>query len=173
MAFTTLFKLQSNRVGPVGAQRKVYNFNAPVTTFAGGAKVDVMLLQALFRIFYYEFIGFGSVDAPPASTGVIKVDGIAGKQTRIHIQHYQQLLLKQGLTKTTDGVMDPFKKQGVLTTHTKVKYQLEILNVDCLLLAFDNGEEAVHQRMIDLDVHAEEVYPPALRNALRIVQVMR
>lgn len=172
MAFTTFFRLKTDRVGPAGTDSKVYNFDAPVSTFGGGAKVDVMLLQALFRIFYYEFMGFGSIDPPSGTTGVIKVDGIVGTQTRMHIQHFQQDLLRKGQTKTTDGVMDPFKKQGTLTRHTHALYQLQRLNAECLRLAFDNGDTSVHQRMIDLDVHAEEIYPPALRSALRIIRVM-
>lgn len=172
MAFTTLFKLQSDRVGPVGAERKVYNIHLPVSTFGGGLKEDVMLVQALFRMFYYEFMGFGSIDPPGGTTGVIKVDGICGPQTRLHIDHFQHHLQKHGHTKTADGVMDPFKKQGILTSRTKVKYQMEHLNAECLRLAFDAGDERVHQNMIDLEFHAEEVYPPQLRNALRLTQVM-
>lgn len=175
MAFATFFKLKSDRAGPVGAERKVYNFDHQVRTFSGGGDpVDVMLLQALFRIFYYEFINFpGSIPPPPNSTGVIKVDGVVGRQTRFHIEHYQQKLFNEALTKTTDGIMDPFKKQGVLTGRTQVKFQLEILNVDCLLLCKDNGEEEVHQKMIDLDVHADEIYPRPLRSALRVPKTMR
>ena len=172
MAFTTLFKLVTNRVGPAGSDSKVYGIHFPVTTFSSNLKQDVMVVQAQFRIFYYEFMGFGSIDPPAATTGVIKVDGIVGKQTRIHINHFQQHLLKKGLTKTTDGVIDPFKKQGVLTTRTKVQFQLVTLNAECLRLAFDNGTPEVHQRMIDFDVHAADVYPQELRDALRVTQFL-
>lgn len=172
MAFTTLFKLQSNRLGPIGSVKKIYGFHFRVSTFGGGERIDVMLLQALFRIFYYEFIGFGSIDPPAGTTGVIEVDGIVGKQTRMHINHYQHHLKDRGDTDTTDGVIDPFKKQGIKTTHTKREYQLEILNADCLRLALKNGEEDVHQRMIDLDIHADEIYPVELRNALRATQFL-
>ena len=172
MPFTTMFTLTSDRLGSVGAEKKIYNFFFPVSTFGGGERVDVMLLQALFRMFYYEFMGFGSIDPPGGSNGVIKVDGIAGPQTRMHIHHFQQHAMMQGWTRTADGVIDPFKKQGVVTSHSHVKYQLEILNGECLKLAFDNNVEGVHQNMIDLEFHPEEVYPPELRAALRIPQVM-
>jgi hypothetical protein len=98
----------------------------------------------------------------------MKVDGICGKQTRLHIQHFQQFAKREGMTKTTDGVIDPFKKQGVMTSRTQMPYQLLALNSECLRLAFKNGNEGVHQNMIDLEFHEEEVYPPALRSALRI-----
>jgi hypothetical protein len=100
------------------------------------------------------------------------VDGIVGPQTRMHIHHFQQHMLLRGVTRTADGVIDPFKKQGVRTSRTQVKYQLEMLNAECLRLAFDNEAEGVHQNMIDLEFHPEEVYPPELRAALRIPQVM-
>ena len=172
MPFTTMFTLTSDRLGPVGAEKKLYNFFFPVSTFGGGERVDVMLLQALFRMFYYEFIGFGSIDPPGGSNGVIVVDGIVGPQTRMHIHHFQQHMLTRGVTRTTDGVIDPVKKQGVRTPRTHVRYQLEVLNAECLRLAFDNNVEGVHQNMIDLEFHPEEVYPPELRSALRITQVM-
>lgn len=158
MAFSTMFTVKKGNIVPVGTPLRVYNFDRRVTTFGGGDRDDVMLLQALFRILYYEFMGFGSPDAPSGSTGVIKIDGIVGRQTRLHIEHYQQLLLKEGNTKTTDGVIDPFKKQGVLTSNTQVKYQLELLNVDCLIVAKQNDEVRVHQKMIDLDVHSVEAW---------------
>ena len=169
MAYSTTFKVKNDSLLPPGTALKVYNFDRRVTTFGGGDRADVMLLQALFRMFYYEFTGFEEApEIPGGSNGVIKVDGIVGPQTRLHIQDYQQRLLRDGLTKTVDGVMDPMKKQGVKTTNTQVKYQLEILNVDCLVVCKANDSVATHQRMIDLDMHALDVYPNALRSALRV-----
>ena len=172
MAYTTLFTVLDKKLGPISARRKVYNFSFPVSTFSGGMKSDVMLLQALFRMLYYEFTGLGGIPAPAASTGIIKVDGIVGQQTRIHIQHFQQHALRQGWTRTTDGVIDPFKKQGTVTSVTKMPYQLLALNAECLRIAFSNGQEKVHQQMIDFQQHAEGVYPQSLRNDLRVAQVM-
>jgi len=167
MAFTTMFRLQSDRLGPIGTFKRIYNFDAPVSTFGGGQKVDVMLLQALFRLFYYQFDG--SVPIPSASTGVIAVDGIAGRQTRLHIEHYQQHLKLRGDSDTTDGVMDPFKKQGVNTTRTNRHYQLEILNADVLKLAIANNAEFVHQNITEPNPVSNDI-PPPLRNALRVVR---
>lgn len=167
MPFTTMFKINNDEVGVVGREVKSYNIDHHVSTFGGGAKVDVMLLQALFRIFYYEYQGYGGIDPPGGSSGVIKVDGICGAQLRMHIHHYQNYLMIRGATKTTDGVICPYKKQGMLTTHTHVKYQLEILNAQCYRLAREYGDEGVHQNMTDPKYHPPEVYPPALCNALR------
>jgi hypothetical protein len=172
MAFTTFFKLQSDRLGTAGSLKKIYGFHFRVTTFGGGERLDVMVLQALFRIFYYEFMNFGSIAPPAGSTGIIKVDGIVGKQTRIHIQHYQQHLKFRGATATTDGVIDPFKKQGTLTAHTQKRFQLEALNGDCLKLAVDNKEERVHQEMIDPSVHGDDIYTPDFRAALLVPQFL-
>ena len=169
MAFTTIFKLQSNKLGPIGTPKRIYNFDARVSTFGGGQKVDVMLLQALFRLFYYQFDG--SVPFPVQSTGVIDVYGIVGEQTRLHIQHYQKHLLLRGDTVTTDGVIDPFKKQGVKTSHTKVTYQLEVLNADVLKLAIANNAEFVHQNITEPNTVSNDI-PPALRSALRVVRTL-
>jgi hypothetical protein len=172
MAFTTKFNVTLPQFG-LGTEKNVYNFDHQVRTFAGGGDaIDVMLLQALFRMFFYELGELGKIPKPPATTGIIKVDGIVGPQTRIHIDHFQQFLLKRGLTATTDGVMDPFKKQGVSTPHTKKQFQLLILNGNCLAIATQNGVEEVHQRMIDDDVHGPGVYPNKLRAALRVPRAL-
>ena len=167
MAFTTFFTLNKAAFGlPIGRPTKLYNFDHQVRTFAGGGdKVDVMLLQALFRILYYEFTGQGSFPIPGDSTGVIKVDGIVGPQTRIHIQDFQKLARLQ--SGTTNGIIDPFRKQGVSTPHTGKPFQLLLLNSECQRIAFGNDRFEVHQRMVDLDVHPDELYPLGLRTALR------
>ena len=168
MPYTTMFKITNADLGSVGREVKAYNLDFHVSAFGGGSKVDVMLLQALFRLFYYEYQGSGSIEPPGGSSGVIEIDGICGPQTRMHIHHYQSYLKGQGATMTIDGVICPYKKQGMLTSHTHVKYQLEILNAQCYKLACDCGDEYAHQRIADPKFHsAAEIYPPALRNALR------
>ena len=175
MAFATFLNLIRPEFGAkIGTPMKVYNFHGQVRTFSGGGnKVDVMLLQALFRIFYYEFVGRGSARIPRGSTGVIEVDGIVGKQTRIHIDDFQKQAVFFKVTLTADGVIDPFKKPGILTPHTGVPFQLLQLNFTCQSIAFRNGDIDVHQRMIDQDKHPDPIYPPALRSALRVPVVMR
>jgi hypothetical protein len=162
MAFTTNF-----RVAPAfGTNTKIYNFDGQVRTFAGGGnRIDVMLLQALFHLFYYEINENANVKPPPKTTGPIKVDGIVGPQTRIHIEHFQQFLLKNNLTATTDGVMDPFKKQGILSPHTKKPFQLVSLNGIILSTAMKMGFPELHQDMIN--THRGPIYPDELRAALR------
>lgn len=175
MAFATFFTLTGDSFGRrKGGQTKLYNFDGQVRSFAGGGnKTDVMLLQALFRIFYYEFLGFGSAPIPAGSTGVITVDGIVGKQTRIHIQDFQTLMERKGATLTTDGVIDPFAKQGIRTPHTRTQFQLLRLNFECQDIAFGNNAFDVHENMIDHVTHAGEIYPNELRTALRIARAMR
>ena len=151
MAFTTMFKIDSlpgQFVAP-STEKKIYNFDQQVRTFAGGGdQVDVMLLQALFRIFYYEFANFGSIPPPARTTGIIKVDGIVGGQTRLHIDHFQQFLKRNNLTATADGIIDPFKKQGVSTPHTRRQFQLVVLNGMCLSMATKLNREGVHQNIV-------------------------
>lgn len=173
MAFTTMFKVAPTLTQPgPGTEKKVYNFHHQVRTFAGGGdEVDVMLLQALFRIFYYEFKFFGSIDPPSGTTGIIKVDGIVGKQTRLHIDHFQQFLKRTGRSTTTDGIIDPFRKQGVDSSHTKQPFQLFSLNGLCLGMALRLNREGVHQDLVRAHGPGEGVegkgpYPAKLIDAL-------
>lgn len=180
MAFATFFIATDDTFVPKGSQIKTYNFDQQVRTFAGGGNlIDVMLLQALFRMFFYEFPGRDgdaklSTKPPPGSNGTIKVDGIVGEQTRFHIQHWQKLLAQRGVTKTTDGVMDPFPKQGgPLSPHTKQPFQLLVLNIQCLGLATREGDAGIHQNMIFQSKHPDPIYQPKLRAALATPRAMR
>ena len=174
MAFSFL------RTGNTGLVRRIYNFDRPVTKFGGGNRTDVMLLQALFRIAYYELPDGTHLDVPAQSTGPISVDGIMGSQSRIHIEHFQNgpaLEIGAEMTKDADvfifqdGVIDPMPHSNLTakTKNTKTVYELAMLNTFCNNRTFTIGKPEIFQRMIDIDVHSSDDWPKgdALRSALR------
>lgn len=146
-----------------------YNFDRPVSRFGGGSKTDVMLLQALFRMMYYEFPEGGQFKFPPPvqSTGTIVVDGTCGPQTRIHIDTFERQVNALQNSVSSDGVIDPYPAVNAKTTKFKNKFKLDFLNSACEEAAQSAGNIDAYRRMILLDQHEDGVYPLALRAALQ------
>lgn len=123
MAFTTTARSQSE--GLVS----VYNIDWPVGRIGNNIRDDVMLVQALLRIFYYEMLGFNDgFQPPPGETEVIEVDGYIGPVTRRHIVHFQTQCRERGWVVALDGIFDPYRQQGQQSTVSKTYYTLEALD---------------------------------------------
>ncbi|MDN3920030.1 peptidoglycan-binding protein [Roseateles violae] len=122
MAFVTTFR------SPKGNVSRAYNIDFSVGAAADNQPVDVMLVQALMRILYYEI---GDPFSPPPGDSGIEVDGLFGPVTMRHIADLQRKIKAGGFAVRLDGVLDPFRAQGQLSTLAKVRYVLEILNDTC------------------------------------------
>ncbi len=134
MAFTTTVNNKS------GGTSDSYNIDWSVGKIGVNRREDVMLVQALFKIYYYQLLGFNGGNDPPAGeTAVIEVDGIPGPATRRHIVHFQSQMLKRGSNVMLDGNFDPFRNQGQLSTVSKTRYALELLNNGCHLHCKEQG----------------------------------
>lgn len=134
MAFTTTATRKS------GGVANAYNIDWSVGLIGSNIREDVMLVQALFRIFYYELMGFNDdMDPPPDEPAVIAVDGIIGPATRRHIKHFQGQMVAQGYRVVQDGSCDPFRAQGQLSTVTHSTYTLELLDIQCFNLCTKQG----------------------------------
>lgn len=134
MAFSTTL------IGSSGVERRAYNIDWSVGHAASNRPEDVMLVQALFRILYYELMGFNSdFEPPPGEAGVIVVDGIKGPATQRHIVHFQNQVRTRGFKVTLDGVFDPYRAPGALSTISRTRYALDLLNNGTANLCRDNG----------------------------------
>jgi hypothetical protein len=155
MAFTT------TAVGDSGVS-DTYNIDWSVGLIGSNRQEDVMLLQALFRIFYYEMMGFnGDMDPPPGETGVIVVDGYIGPVTLRHITHFQSQAVARGANVRRDGSVDPFRRQAELSHISRSRYTLELLNNACHNTCKDNNADNYS------NLPNREDMPIELRNALR------
>jgi len=135
MAFTMTFKGKSS-----GTLYQTYNVDWSVGRIGSNIKEDVMLVQALFRIFYYELMGFTDADfEPPPGEPVIVVDGWIGPATNRHIVHFQRQMVATGRKVMQDGIFDPFRAPDQATTITKSRYALELLNNACDHYCKKNG----------------------------------
>ncbi|MDI3382288.1 peptidoglycan-binding protein [Xenophilus aerolatus] len=133
MAFTTT---ATGNTGPID----VYNIDWSVGLIGSNIREDVMLVQALFRILYYELMGFNdNTQPPPDEPGVIEVDGLIGPVTRRHIKHFQAQMAARGTKVTQDGSFDPFRAENQLSTRTHSRYSLELLNNGCLFFCEKQG----------------------------------
>lgn len=156
MAFTTSALSQSE--GTVD----IYNIDWPVGQIGNNVRDDVMLVQALFRIFFYEMLGFNdNFDPPPGETKVIEVDGYAGPVTRRHIIHFQTQGRKRGMDLRLDGVFDPYRQHGQRSMISKTFYAIDFLNVAT--------RNACKQQGVDnyTNLPNRDDMPFLLRNALK------
>ena len=156
MAFTTTARSQSEGVV------NFYNIDWPVGRIGNNIHDDVMLVQALFKIFYYEMLGFNdNFEPPPGESEVIKVDGYTGPATLRHIVHFQTQCKKRGASVLLDGIFDPYRQEGQRSTISKTYYALDFLNVqiwNCCKLEGVDYYTALPNR---------EDIPLLLRNALK------
>lgn len=121
MAFVTTFI--SSETGLPG---NAYNIDFSVGPGArGNVPEDIMLVQAMFRIIHFEVSN--PLPPPPGDTG-IDVDGKLGPQTVRFILNAQRQSKAAGIPVLLDGIFDPFRAQGQLSTIAKVRYVFELLN---------------------------------------------
>lgn len=149
MAFTTSAPSQSE------GMIDIYNIDWSVGQVGNNVRDDVMLVQALFRIFYYEMLGFNdNFDPPPGETKVIEVDGYAGPATRRHIIHFQTQGVKRGWNLKLDGIFDPFRQHGQRSLISRTFYAMDFLNANarnsCKLQGADNYTKLPHREDIPL-----------------------
>jgi hypothetical protein len=128
-------------------------------------RIDIMLVQALLRLFYYELMGFnGGNDPPNDGQGVIKVDGILGPETLKHMRHAQQNFRRVGYEIANDTRFDPYRGVKVRTPVKFLRYSMELLNNGCHNFCLDNNVDYYNK----LGSRAET--PLELRQALTNVK---
>ncbi|HMN20144.1 MAG TPA: peptidoglycan-binding protein [Ottowia sp.] len=140
-----------------------YNVDFSVGARGHNRREDVLLVQALLRIFYYE-VGFENCPPPPGENG-IAVDGFYGSSTQRHINHVQQQFIAVGNDTGNDGLLDPFRSPPYSTSLiTKQYYTLVLLNDACAYGCIETGLD----NFVDLPLRAD--IPIQLRNALATVK---
>jgi len=160
MAFTMTFKGKTS-----GTLHKIYNVDWSVGKIGSNIQEDVMLVQALFRIFYYELMGFTDAEfEPPPGEPVIVVDGWIGPATHRHIVHFQRQMVASGRKVLQDGIFDPFRALEQVSTISKTRYALELLNNGCANYCTKNGVDYYTNLPNRTDM------PLALRSALKTVK---
>lgn len=134
MAFST------PTISSSGALLTTYNTDWSVGRIGSNTREDVMLVQALFKIFYYELLGFNhDLNPPPGQTEVIVVDGYYGQITQKHITHFQTQAIALGYKVLPDGIFDPFREPGASSTISKTRYALDLLNNACANCCKEQG----------------------------------
>jgi hypothetical protein len=154
MAFVTTFI--SSETGLPG---NVYNIDFSVGPGArGNLPDDIMLVQAMFRIVHFEV---SNALAPPPGETSIAVDGKLGPQTIRFILNAQRQAKAAGIPVLLDGIFDPFRSQGQLSTIAKVRYVFELWN--------NTGHKKCEQDGIDnySGLPMRDDIPPELVAALR------
>jgi hypothetical protein len=141
-------------------ERVLYNLDWSVGRIGSNVREDVMLAQALLRIVFYELEGKGGL-LPPLGADGIAVDGWIGPSTLRHIAHFQDQAAAKGQNVLRDGSFDPFRKQTQLSTISKTRYAIELLNNFCA-----NSCDTNHMRNFD-DLPVRDDVPLPLRNALK------
>ena len=159
MAFST------PTIGDSGALLTAYNIDWSVGRIGSNTREDVMLVQALFKIFYYELMGFNhDFDPPPGQTEVIGVDGYYGPVTQKHITHFQQQMVATGRKVLPDGIFDPFRDPGTSSTISHSRYALDLLNNGCANFCKEQGIDNY------TNLPNREDMPLLLRSALKRVK---
>lgn len=138
MAFPTQFNAPERRPAIL------FNTDRAVGFRGSNLKVDVKLVQALLRLFYYDLEDIGSSFSHPAQDPEPpKIDGIAGPVTRRLIAAFQQQQSRvtNGQQTALDGSFDAFRGNREMSKIRPVFYALETLNLRCSLILVGFGEE--------------------------------
>ena len=163
MAFTTKIASETEP----GVQIVIYNTDRSVGRIGVPSGEDVMLVQALFRIRYWEALQVGDeiLDPPPGQNDIIKVDGWYGPSTQAYIDHFQNMLKARGKNILADGTLDPYRERPrILSKISRTEYTLAHLTVQCKRMCDANGERFY----VDLPIRQD--VPIQLRNALKVVK---
>lgn len=139
-----------------------YNVDFSVGARGHNRREDVLLVQALLRIFYYE-VGFENCPPPSGENG-IAVDGFHGSSTQRHINHVQQQFIAVGNDTGNDGLIDPFRTPYEGSLITKHHYTLVLLNDACAHGCIETGSNNF------VDLPQRDDIPIQLRNALMTVK---
>jgi len=153
MAFVTTFVSATS--GPGNA----YNIDFSVGAAKTNATADVMLVQALLRIVHFEV---SQPIAPPPGETDIEVNGKLDQRTLRFILNWQRLAKASGIKVLLDGVFDPFRAQGQLSTIAHVRYTLELLNNTCHSKTKTDGSKAFDE------LPSRDDIPPELRGELNL-----
>lgn len=154
---------------------RTYNIDWAVGNGAPCNRVDTMLVQALFHIFFYEQDGRFTRDwadpesgyyfTRPAGHDSIDIDGFIGPATRAHIAAFQQGLKELSLLDTIDYRLDPMRQSvNTMTTRTQVHYSIAWLNATCKNTAYQ-----ARNPQYDGLTEREDM-PMQLRSALKTVK---
>ena len=121
----------TNFVSADGEARDMYNIDFTVGPGANGNQPDdIALLQALLRLVHFQLGPGTRLPAPPGDTS-IDVDGKLGPQTVRFLVNFQREARGLNVPVRLDGLFDPFRGQGQLSTISKTRYTTEILNREC------------------------------------------
>ena len=103
-----------------------YNIDHPVGESVGCDPEDVMLVQALLRLVFYEF----KYCPPPAGRTFLKIDGKCGPSTQAHLRAFKAQIRREGVPTIADGQIDPIdgNPNTAATGRTKHRFVLEVLN---------------------------------------------
>jgi hypothetical protein len=154
MAFVTTFISTRSP----GETSNAYNIDFSMGPGArGNLPEDIMLVQALFRIVHFEVSN--PVAPPPGETG-IGVDGQLGPRTIRFILNFQRIAKAANLNVVLDGIFDPFRAQGELSSVSRTQYAMEVLNHTAFGLCRKDGTENY------IALPARDDIPPVLAGAL-------
>ena len=159
---------------PVGTPSvELPNIDRPVGATSGSNRPDdVMLVQALLRLFFYEIAQKAERrNKPPVGFNGIAVDGKCGPGTQEHLRHFKAVMRQAGFPTLGDGKVDPVPKfwtnAFAATPNRKDYYVLDFLVSNCKRYAIADGRGDLFQfksRTTDI--------PFELRNALEKVSVV-
>ena len=159
---------------PVGTPSvELPNIDRSVGATSGSNRPDdVMLVQALLRLFFYEVAQVAArQNKPPAGFTGIAVDGKCGPSTQEHLRQFKVVMRKAGMPTLADGKVDPVPKfwtdAYAATPHRKDYYVLDVLVSHCKKFCITDGR-------LDLFYFKSRTtgIPLELRNALERVSVV-
>ncbi|MGJ7525826.1 peptidoglycan-binding domain-containing protein [Variovorax sp. GB1P17] len=142
-----------------------YNIDWAVGVTGTNAKADVMLVQSLFNILYFDHDGNPGESRsqryfPPADAGPLAVDGYYGPLTQRFIDQFEDTLrAADGWTMRPDRRMDPFMG-GSPSPIQHEAYALTLLVRFCHFGDIDTGRYSYR----DLPINPST--SPTLRDAL-------
>ena len=159
MAFPTQFNQEGRRAAVL------FNTDRAVGLSGSNLRVDVKLVQALLRLFYYEMDGAnGGFPHPRVDPDPPKIDGVTGPVTRRLIAHFQKQQSDKagGQGSARDGSFDPFRGNREQSKIFPVFYSLETLNLRLSNLLVAGGQE-LNEVLPSLDFVVEQ---PDLMSAI-------
>lgn len=166
MAFPTMF--DKDERGPA----ILFNTDRAVGFKGSNQKVDVKLVQALLRLFYYDLEDIGSAFShPQQDPEPPKVDGIVGPVTHRLIAAFQrqQTQITGGVHTALDGTFDAFRGNREQSKIRPVFYALETLNLRCSGILKKFGTELNTEFLAKDYVVAEADLLGALTGPIRTV----
>lgn len=108
MAFTQSF----SSIKHPGQIHSSYNVDWGVGRSGSNGREDTMLVQAMFRMYYWEITDYDyDLNPPPGETEQIEIDGWYGPATQKYIDYSQRKMFADDPGATlVDGVMDPYRE---------------------------------------------------------------